>query len=348
MTSADVLWSMETITSEASNANRKPQFTRLFFNEKGGSTIIDDYALEVNTGVFQFDMLVWAAAPSGGWVNSKKQAEQMGGVEASESMGAGTGPWEIEDHSTGEFWLFKAVKDHYRKTPNFAEMKFHEIPEESTRLANFQTGKLDTYLGMSLDSRDKLSAIAGTEFLRIPNAASEALHFMGQWYIQCPDPARAYAACGTSKPWISSDPDVTSAEWEKARKVREALYIAVDRQLLVDNLLAGEGAVLGLWGWEAQLDRLPADIREWKFNPARAKQLLADAGYPNGFDITLVPSIRNVPGEVDACEAIGTMWADIGINATLQKIPFSSFVVTRRAHEYIDANCHGTGGRTNP
>ena len=51
-------------------------------------------------------------------------------------------------------------------------------------------------------------------------------------------------------PWVSSDPDVNSAEWERARKVREAMLISIDRQEIVDTLLGGEGAPQSLWVWE--------------------------------------------------------------------------------------------------
>jgi ABC-type transport system substrate-binding protein len=52
-------------------------------------------------------------------------------VEAANLQTASTGPWEIVDHRTGEFWRMQAVEDHWRKTPHFAEMVFWEIPEES-------------------------------------------------------------------------------------------------------------------------------------------------------------------------------------------------------------------------
>ena len=55
-----------------------------------------------------------------------------------------------------------AVEDHWRKTPDFAELYFHNIPEESTRVANFQTGHLDT-MQMNLDSKPVIDQVDGID-----------------------------------------------------------------------------------------------------------------------------------------------------------------------------------------
>ena len=62
----------------------------------------------------------------------------------------------------------------------------------------------------------------------------------------------------------------------------------------------------------------------WEYNPERAKQLLAEAGYPDGFSITLTPSLRGAPVEVEACEAIASMWTDIGVDVNFQKVPYGT------------------------
>ena len=79
-------------------------------------------------------------------------------------------------------------------------------------------------------------------------------------------------------PWVSSNPEINSPEWEQARKVREALVIAIDRQLIVDTILRGEGKPLVMWGWENNLHRLPPELRQREYNPERARQLLVEAG----------------------------------------------------------------------
>ena len=103
-------------------------------------------------------------------VMSKKQVDELGIDEASPN-GAGPGPWEIVEHQSGQFWRMEAVEDHYRKTPYFAEMIWREIPEESTRVANFQTGQVDTF-NMALDSLPAVQQVEDVKFMRIPGGGT--------------------------------------------------------------------------------------------------------------------------------------------------------------------------------
>ena len=174
----------------------------------------------------------------------RKQTEELEeslGRDAASRQLVGTGPWEMVENTTGQSWKFKAVEDHYRKTPFFAEMTFFEIPEESTRIANFQTGKIDTF-GASPDTIPILADIPDTKFMSQAGVSESHIGLYGQYYIEPAngeDPLPAYNP--DELPWVSSDPDPDSAEWERARKVREALAISIDRDLLREELLHGEG-----------------------------------------------------------------------------------------------------------
>ena len=141
---------------------------------------------------------------------------------------------------------------------------------------------------------------------------------------------------------------MNSPEWEQARKVREALSIAIDRDLIVETLLGGEGSAQPLWMWENKLDFLDEDLRTIPYDPERAIQLLEEAGYPDGFEITLTPSIRGVAAEVEACEAISEMWEEIGIDTTIQRVPYLTQGPLIQARSYNQASCHGTAGREHP
>ena len=349
MTADDIIWTFEQSTAEGSRSGRKSQYTRLWANEKGYVNKIDDHTIEVHTGVPQYDMLHMVSIPSAGFIMNKKQADELG-EEAASHNGAGTGPWEFMEARTGEFWRFEAVEDHWRKTPNFAEMVFHDIPEGSTRLANFQTGKLDTFV-MQLDSKAVVDDVPGVKYMRIVGGGNEQIGWFGNFYggHGTPEHKEKYPGYDPDLPWVSSNPDINSEEWARARKVRLAMSIAIDRQLIVDTILKGEGAPTILWGWEEAEHRLPPDLQKgWEYNPERAKQLLAEAGYPDGFEVTLVPSIRGVPGEVDACFAAATMWEDIGIRTKQQKILYTTHRLTIIERSFNQVNCHGGGGRVDP
>ena len=349
MTADDVIWTFEQSVAEGSRSVRQSQYQRLWANEQGYVNKVDDHTIEIHTGVPQYDMLYMVSPPSSGFIMSKKQADELGEEEATQN-GAGTGPWEFMEARTGVSWRFKAVEDHWRKTPNFAEMIFHEIPEESTRLANFQTGKLDTFV-MQLDSKPIADQVPDVKYMRIVGGGNEQIGWFGNYYVGhgTPEHKKTYPGYDPDLPWVSSNPDINSEEWDRARKVRLAMSIAIDRQVIVDTILRGEGEPTILWGWEEAEHRLPPDIQKgWEYNPERAKQLLAEAGYPDGFEVTLVPSIRGVPGEVDACFAVATMWEDIGIRTKQQKILYTTHRLTIINRTYNQVNCHGGGGRVDP
>ncbi|MEO2140849.1 MAG: ABC transporter substrate-binding protein, partial [bacterium] len=127
------------------------------------TTILDDLTFEVFTGEPWVPARVYEFLRTGGgvsnWTVSKKQSEELGIEKASVDI-ASTGPWEVTDHSSGEFWKFNAVQDHWRQTPYFDELVFWTIPEESARVAGFQTGNLDTF-AMDFDSIPTAEKVEG-------------------------------------------------------------------------------------------------------------------------------------------------------------------------------------------
>ena len=339
MTADDVIFSMAEHWREGSLNAFAAAVQRTWGAEGGSVSALDDYTVVVNTGTFQFDMLE-VVSQTGQQIFSKKQVEELG-VEAASPIGADTGPWLLTEQAQG-FWKFGAVEDHWRKTPEFAELIVWEMPEEAVRVANFQVGSLDTFT-MAFDSLDTVKQVPGVKFMRLPGAAQEHVALMPQHYHK-----EGYVC---SDPWTSCDPDVNSAEWERARKVREALAISFDRQEIVDELLQGEGNTLVSWGWSGHQDRLPEDIRQWPYDPERAKQLLVEAGYPDGFDIDILPAIRQVPGEVEACEAMASAWEAIGINTTITKVdlgPLVPAIMDGVDTAWHGAECHGTSSRLQP
>jgi peptide/nickel transport system substrate-binding protein len=185
-----------------------------------------------------------------------------------------------------------------------------------------------------------VESVEGARLLSVPDSAAELLRFYGNWY---PMPGvEARPGYDPDLPWVSANPDVNSPEWEQARKVRLALVTAIDRQAIVDTILGGFGHIrspMGNYlGFEEYLDG-----RDWPDpDPNRARELLAEAGYPDGFSITLTPSIRGAAAEVEACEAVATMWADIGVDVNLQRIPYETLRPQLVSRNYQGATCHAS------
>ena len=350
MTVEDVVFSFDQIANSEKHA-RASNAKKIFFADSGSQSTPDDYTWVVDSGTPFSDVPIFEllGTPRAviAWIVSKKQFEQEGEEEANRNTAA-TGPWEIDEWKTGEFWRLAAVEDHWRQTPFFAEMVEWEIPEESARVAGFKTGNLDTFV-MALDSISEVETVEGATLMQVPDAGQAGLNIYGQTYVPARDGGgEPWPNYNTDLPWVSPNSDPTSAEWEVARKVREALSISIDRQAIVDELLLGFGHPLALRDWGGpDEERLPADM-VWDFDPARAKSLLAEAGYPDGFNLTLSPALRGAPSEVEACEAIAQYWDDIGLNVTFQNVPYGTIRPTLVARTYEGISCHSVSIRLAP
>jgi ABC-type transport system substrate-binding protein len=230
-----------------------PHMRRIYRAEGASVKVIDDYTVEVNTGdAVAFDF-TWRNRLNGANCPvpsaSKKYFEEVG-EERATMEGIGTGPWQFVEFRTNERFISEAVEDHWRKTPFFKELHYFQIPEESTRVANFLAGELDT-MQMALGSIPALLDAPGVKFQRYPDALELHMNLHGQRYID----REGIPAHNPDFPWISASADPNSPEWEPARKVRETLSISINRQLIVDSVLEGEGrADNPYWRWGG-LDR---------------------------------------------------------------------------------------------
>ncbi|MCH8744813.1 MAG: ABC transporter substrate-binding protein [Chloroflexi bacterium] len=337
MTAEDVVYSMQGV--RLSKHPRAGQIEK-FWEDREGSSTPDDYTVIVHTGEPLVNIVAqqWFMVPAGSatFIVSKKQSEEIG-VEAAKQDIAATGPWEIVESKTAEFWRMEAVEGHWRQTPAFAELVFWEIPEESSRIAGFQTGALDTFL-MSFDTIPLVEGIEGATTMSIPNAVLMRTRIYGNWY---PIPGvETRPGYDPDLPWVSASADLDSPEWERAKNVRKALFMAMDRQAMVDTILAGFGhTTMPLSGYTNAQDLLEGRQLP-DYDPAGAIKLLADNGYPDGFKITLTPSIRGAAAEVESCEIIAQFWNDIGLDVKFQRIPYGTLRPQLVARTYQGATCH--------
>jgi len=117
--------------------------------------------------------------------------------------------------------------------------------------------------------------------------------------------------------------------------VRQALSMAINRQAIVDRLLLGTGTATGQWLPTGSFSSVP-DIGVPRFDPAAARALLAEAGYPNGFRMTLTTANDRTPYAVEIVQAIAQMWSRIGVQTTVDAVPFTIYS-TRGQRQQVTA-----------
>jgi peptide/nickel transport system substrate-binding protein len=187
-----------------------------------------------------------------GWVVPKKYVEKVGDA-AYRKNPIGCGPYKFVEFVPGVKLVGEAFEEYWRKVPNVKRMEFYLVRDPATRLAMVRRGEADVATLMQGIFYKDAKKDPKIRMLFALSAVRWIVYIGAQW-----DP---------KSPW--ADP-----------RVRKAASLAIDRQTLADVFMPGCGPVgaIGLENDPMAL-QFPAD----PYDPAKAKKLLAEAGYPNGF-----------------------------------------------------------------
>ncbi len=353
----DFLFSVGEVAAEGAPHPVSSHTRRIFLCKECALTKIDDFTVQLVRPTPTFEITWHSRAPESGAISFHSEDHfNTVGEDASILQAVGTGSWEMVEFKSGDFRRMKAVRDHWRHTPEFDEMVWWTVFEDSTRLANFLTGQLDT----AQFTLDTIQDIRGEnrddiKYMSFPGGVMNNADLLGMHHFPehpahhpTPDgkPARVPLAenhfdCGL--PWVSCDRDITSEEWATARDVRLALALAIDRQKLVNAVAFGEGRPFHIMYWDSfdsRVEQFGLDDLKFDYDPERAKELLAQAGYPDGFEITV--TLTGSTGEPVA-QAVSTMWENIGITTVQARMPYSAFRPSLVSREAKGMWVHSTG-----
>jgi len=225
----------------------------------------------------------------------KKYLEAVGDEKANEHP-IGTGPYTLSEYRARTAIRLSAipgVENHWRvRNPAFKTITFLRITDEQKRIAMLKSGEVDL-APISYDSIDSVKA-SGIKIITMQNNWVPNVRLGG---LVTTDPARY----NPKVPWAN-------------KKVRQAMNYAVDKETIAEILFHGAAKPAG--GDLPFLEWL--DIKPYPYDPKKAKKLLAEAGYPNGFAVTL-KTYKTTPGaELPVvAEAIAMYWKEVGINAKI-------------------------------
>ena len=315
-TSQDVVQSYERLVAEGSLATDRTSWKSLV---KGPEDIVPvgDHEVVFNLTRGEPDMEFHFAARVGNFVQTSKAQWDAEDLEGFRAKPAGTGPYQFVERQLGQALLYERVEDHWRKTPEFKELMLRWVPEDATRLAVMQTKQahiLDlprVLQNEALERGFKLnsSSLPGTPF--VYNFGGLLFH----------DPS----LLDDSNPFN----DV---------KVREAMNRSINREELNEFIFAGRGELStplqrhhpSLPGWDSSWDTRYGEL--YGYDPEKAKQLLSDAGYPNGFSFRLYRyPWSGLPELADITDALGIYFNDIGITAEIQDLDWPEVFSRMRA-----------------
>jgi len=201
------------------------------------------------------DFLTFYTGASGaGWIVPKKYVEKVGD-EGFKKAPVGAGPYRFVSFTPGVELVMEANEHYWRKAPSVKRLVFKVIPDESTRLAALKRGEVDIVYSVRGELAEEMQRTPGLSLKPAVIQAPFWLYFADQWDAKSPF---------------------------HDQRVRLAASLAIDRPTINQALTLGFSKLTG--------SIIPNNFEYfWQppapgFDPAKAKKLLAEAGYPNGFD----------------------------------------------------------------
>lgn len=243
----------------------------------------------------------------------------------------GTGPYRLVSYSQGDRTLFERNKDYWGKPPLWDSVDYRFIANPASRTAALLAGDVDVIDKVSPQDVKKLNATPSVKVFAYPGL--RALLIQPSFRAG----PNEFIRDNQGKP-LAENPlrDV---------RVRQALSLAINRKAIVERILQNTVTEANQW-MPAKTFGYNPEVKDIANDPAQAKKLLAEAGYPDGFQLTVhVPGDR-YPLAPETLQAVAQFWARIGIKVDLQVVPWSVYASRANKNEYavtVIAWGNGTG-----
>jgi len=226
----------------------------------------------------------------GGQIVPKKYLESVGN-DAFNAKPVGTGPTRFVSWVKDDRLTLEANADYWGGKPDFDKLIVRAIPETAPRVAALLKGEVDVITQLPPDQEDRVTANAAT---RVEGALYAGLYVL---------------AVNSKRPPLDNP------------LVKQALSLAIDRELIVKELWKGRGIVPS--GPIAKGDNFfDPKLPPLAYNPKEARERLKKAGY-KGEEVFIETTVAYVSQDKPMAEAIAAMWKDVGVNVKVEVIEYS-------------------------
>jgi peptide/nickel transport system substrate-binding protein len=226
----------------------------------------------------------------------------------------GTGPYKVTEMKPGESILMEKNADYWEGSPKgkpqIGKIKFRSIKDSNTRLAEVMTGAIDWIWELPQDQAERLKSAPN---LAVDNAKTLRIAFL------------TFDAKGVSGQKAFTD-----------KRVRQAINYAINRKAIVDNMMGSPAEVINSACHPDQIG-CTSDVPNYEYNPEKAKALLKEAGYANGFEFNLY-AYR----EREHTEAMIGDLVKIGLKPKLNYLQYTPLI--QAVHKGEAASVHLTWG----
>jgi len=339
LTARDVAWTLNSVNG-ATNPDSIHDNVGDYAANYGTAEVIDEFTvkLEITNFDSRTPRYLFSEFWQGVGISSKAVFDEFG-RDGMRDKFVGSGPFEVDEWVDDSHIFLTGVADHWYKTPGVAIAKILEVPEEAIRFAMFETGQAEI-TRVNLPNLPKLLLKGGK--VRPVVGSQSTFSFGGGNYLEKVG-ARDGLPLSTpghdpSLPWVG-DPNAAGSAFvdmllhlsptkpvcesmENARLVRQALAMSIDRQGIADSIFGGLADVAYMTHL-ANGDDLFND--EWiiPYDVEKAKELLIQAGYPDGFDMEMYAGTGTAALEL--ATAISAAWqSELGINIIFDQQAYSA------------------------
>ncbi|WP_137127881.1 ABC transporter substrate-binding protein [Roseomonas sp. HF4] len=232
----------------------------------------------------------------------------------------GTGPFRMAAHRPGERIDLERFDGHWGDRPHWQRVDYRMITNDTSRTAALLAGDVDFIDQVPTTDIERLRHDQRVRLTEI-----DSLRFI---YF-----AMDHMRDGPSPFITDNDGRPLPRNPLKDIRVRQALTLAIDRHAIVARVMEGVASPTTQLMPEGAFGYVP-DLVAPRADPERARALLAEAGYPNGFRITLHGPNDRYPNDARIAQAVGQMWTRVGVRTQVDVAPFASFVARASRQEY--------------
>ena len=308
VTAEDVAWSLTRVMTDESSSDY------MNFSPLAEAVAVDDYTVHVVSDD-PYPIMLQLLCKGGAAVLPKAYFEENG-EEAWLANPIGSGPYQLTEYVKDDHVTLVPFADYYgEQNPDWEEVIFRVVPESSTRVGELIAGNVDAVNMVIPTEWERVNGNEGTAVVNGPST-------------------RVYQLA------LKTDKGPTAD-----LRVRQAIDLAIDDQTIVDTILQGAGTPM--------LTRVPSGVNgcnedlvgKYNYDPERAKELLAEAGYPDGFSMKIEAPTGRYTMDAEISQAIVAMLSQVGITVDLQLLESSAYSNLFSAHSAEDGfmTCFGLG-----
>lgn len=308
VTAEDVAWSLTRVMTDESSSDY------MNFSPLAEAVAVDDYTVHVVSDD-PYPIMLQLLCKGGAAVLPKAYFEENG-EEAWLANPIGSGPYQLTEYVKDDHVTLVPFADYYgEQNPDWEEVIFRVVPESSTRVGELIAGNVDAVNMVIPTEWERVNGNEGTAVVNGPST-------------------RVYQLA------LKTDKGPTAD-----LRVRQATDLAIDDQTIVDTILQGAGTPM--------LTRVPSGVNgcnedlvgKYNYDPERAKELLAEAGYPDGFSMKIEAPTGRYTMDAEISQAIVAMLSQVGITVDLQLLESSAYSNVFSAHSAEDGfmTCFGLG-----